>query len=150
MADSRPETLTHIRRVQGLLLTDVASRLHQRAIYHDASKLESPEVEGFDEAAGTLSELTYGSDEYKAALARLKPALDHHYANNSHHPEYYADGVNDMTLLDLIEMLCDWKAATERHDDGDIRKSLKINEQRFCIDYQLAKILENTVNEMGW
>ena len=32
--------------------------------------------------------LTYGSDEYKACLTEMKPALDHHYAANRHHPEH--------------------------------------------------------------
>lgn len=53
--------------------------------------------------------------------------------------------VNQMNLIDLIEMLCDWKAATMRHTDGDIRKSLEINKGRFQISYQLQRILENTI-----
>ena len=55
-----------------------------------------------------------------------------------------------MTIIDLIEMLCDWKAATMRHNDGNIRKSIEINAKRFNIDSQLTKMLENTVKEMGW
>lgn len=53
-------------------------------------------------------------------------------------------------LLDLVEMLCDWKAATERHADGDIMKSLEINEGRFHISPQVMSILRNTVNRLGW
>lgn len=55
-----------------------------------------------------------------------------------------------MDLLDIVEMLCDWKAATERHNDGDIMKSLEINKNRFNIDDQLFAILENTVKRMEW
>jgi len=58
--------------------------------------------------------------------------------------------VNEMNLLDLVEMLCDWKAATERHADGDMGKSLEHNANRFSIDPQLAGILKNTAKEMGW
>lgn len=32
--------------------------------------------------------------------------------------------VNGMDLLDVLEMLVDWKAAGERHKDGCIYKSL--------------------------
>ena len=53
--------------------------------------------------------------------------------------------INGMTLFDLIEMLCDWVAAGQRHDDGDIKKSLEINQERFNISPQLQQILENTV-----
>jgi hypothetical protein len=51
--------------------------------------------------------------------------LKHHYAHNRHHPEFFGeDGVDGMSLVDVIEMLADWKAATEHHDDGDLAKSL--------------------------
>jgi hypothetical protein len=76
--------------------------------------------------------------------------LQHHYANNSHHPEFHADGVNGMTLVDLVEMLADWKAATERHADGDLAKSLDIQRDRFGLTAQLAQILENTARQFGW
>ena len=55
-----------------------------------------------------------------------------------------------MTLIDLIEMLADWKAATERHDDGSLERSFKINKERFEIDIQLLQILENTAIHFGW
>ena len=75
----------------------------------------------------------------------MQPALDHHYRENNHHPEYYEDGIKGMSLVDLIEMVCDWMAATKRVQNGDIYTSLEINKKRFGIDDQLAKILENTV-----
>ena len=75
-----------------------------------------------------------------------KPAIAHHYQHNRHHPEHFAHGVPDMTLLDLLEMLCDWKSASLRHDDGSIYTSLEINQQRFGYSYELAGILRNTVD----
>jgi hypothetical protein len=54
------------------------------------------------------------------------------------------EGINGMTLIDLIEMLCDWKAAGLRHADGDIFRSIEINKERFGISEQLTQILENT------
>jgi len=147
--DSKADTLQHIKRVNELLLTAV-SELLNRAGKHDSSKLESPEKELFDEYTPKLKNCTYGSDEYKEFLKGLKVALDHHYENNSHHPEHYENGVNGFDLFDLVEMLFDWKAATERHADGDIRKSIEINKERFKISEQLCDILRNTVNRMNW
>jgi hypothetical protein len=97
-----------------------------------------------------LRATTYGSDEYKQNKAAMADALTHHYAANSHHPEHHALGINGMSLLDLIEMLCDWKASSMRQDDGDIRRSVEINLQRFGIDEQLQQILLNTIEELGW
>lgn len=143
------ETLKHIRRVQQLLGL-LASDLIRRAGCHDASKLESPEAEVFEEYTAKLKGSTYGSDEYREFLKGMKPALDHHYAANPHHPEHYADGIRGMTLLDVIEMLADWKAATERHADGSLSRSIEINQGRFGYSDELRAILTNTATHLGW
>ena len=138
--DSRPDTCAHIQTVQDLVF-EVVQNLVQRAQVHDRSKLASPEVEIFDEFTPKLKDSTYGSDEYKGFLAAMKPALDHHYAQNTHHPEHFPNGINGMSLLDITEMLCDWKAATMRHADGDLRKSIEINQKRFGYSDELKQIL---------
>ena len=140
------DTMCHIERVRNLL-NDVIREILLRQEAHDQTKLDPPEVGLFSEYTKSLSTLTYGSPEYNQKLAELKPALDHHYANNRHHPEYHKDGVNDMNLIDLIEMFCDWKAASERHQDGDIIRSIELNVDRFGLSPQLAKILENTARD---
>lgn len=149
MPDSTEDTLEHIRKVQKRI-DECRNNLTVRAAHHDASKLREPEKAGFDRITEQLSGLAYGGDEYKAALAEAKPTLDHHYAHNTHHPEHYEQGIAGMSLLDIIEMLADWKAASERVRAGSIAQSLPINKERFGIDSQLAAILENTVKELGW
>lgn len=139
------ETWKHIHRVKCLLDKCVRDLL-ERGEKHDQSKLEPPEVSLFTEFTPKLAGCTYGSAEYNAFKEAMGPALAHHYANNSHHPEHYKSGINDMNLLDIVEMLCDWKAASERHNDGNIRKSIEINSNRFGISPQLTKILENTAD----
>jgi uncharacterized protein (DUF1330 family) len=142
--DSRPDTYKHIQTVQSLLNRVVCDFI-KRGEAHDQSKLNDPERAVFDEFTPKLAESTYGSEEYKGFLAAMKPALDHHYANNSHHPEHFPNGIHGMSLLDLTEMLCDWKAATMRHNDGDIRKSIEINQKRFGYSDELKQILLNTL-----
>ena len=147
--DSRIDTLLHIKRVSELL-NKFATDLIERGNHHDDSKLVSPEKELFDELTPLLSSLKYGTPEYQESLDRLKPALDHHYANNSHHPQFYKIGIDGMNLLDLVEMFFDWKAATERTKDGDIRKSIEINSTRFNISPQLVSIFVNTIADNNW
>jgi len=48
------------------------------------------------------------------------------------------------------EMFFDWKAATERHNDGNIFKSIKINQDRFKYSDQLADIFTNTAERLGY
>lgn len=149
MEDSTIATLRHSRRVDELLL-ELMWEIGLRVTKHDASKLEPPEKEIFDEFSPKLKALTYGSEEYFECLRQMQAGLKHHYENNRHHPEHFENGVAGMTLVDLIEMLADWKAATERHDDGDLGKSLEIQKQRFGISDQLSSILHNTAVEAGW
>jgi len=141
-------TLHHIGVVQSII-HKVVKELLDRADIHDQSKLESPEVELFTEWTPKLASSTYGSSEYESFRKAMAPALAHHYAKNRHHPEHFKNGVNDMSLVDLIEMFCDWKAATMRHNDGNIRKSIEHNANRFGLSPQLVKILENTVDVVG-
>lgn len=197
--DSAPDTLAHIDRVQELLQTAI-NNLSRRAVNHDLSKLQEPEKSAFDRLkALSLSGMVYGSEEYRACLRAEKPAIQHHYKANSHHPEHvtlfrcavcrsilresetWVVNLNDegknprlcskccpqspiyeceavpycgpeaMSLFDVLEMLLDWKAATERmKDGGDIRASLIHNTTRFNLSPQLAAILANTIAEMGW
>lgn len=150
--DSRPDTLGHIARVSGLIQLCIYN-LGDRANVHDLSKLEEPEKSGFDRLkALSLSGMAYGSEEYRACLRAEKPVIEHHYKANSHHPEFYGErGIDGMSLFDVLEMLMDWKAATERmKDGGDIHRSLEINAERFKISPQLASILLNTITEMKW
>ncbi len=136
-------TMRHIERVRNLLNVVIVDLL-KRAEKHDQSKLERPEVEAFTEFTPKLASSTYGSPEYEGFRKAMGPALQHHYANNRHHPEHFKNGIADMNLLDLVEMFCDWKAAGERHNDGNILKSIEKNAGRFEISPQLVKILENT------
>ena len=143
------ETKEHIQKVKENI-HDVTSRLEKRAEVHDQSKMEQPELDIFVKYTPKLKNTTFGSEEYEEHLKGMGAALEHHYKVNSHHPEHYDNGIGGMCLLDLIEMLSDWKAATERHKDGDIVKSLEINKERFGISDQLYEVLLNTVERLGW
>lgn len=141
------ETIKHIHRVRYFLYVMI-QELDARARDHDQSKLESPEAEIFGEYTPELAKVEYMSEEYKKLMEKVRPAIDHHYANNRHHPEHWVKSVNDMTLIDVLEMLCDWKAATERNKNGNIRTSIDKNTERYGLSDQLAAIMHNTVREM--
>lgn len=141
-------TMHHIAMVVRFLNVFVRELIN-RGELHDQSKLTSPEVEAFAEWTPKLAKSTYGSAEYEEFRRAMGPALAHHYAKNRHHPEHFKRGVEEMNLVDVIEMFCDWKAATMRHNDGNLRKSIEHNANRFGISPQLVRIMENTVDLVG-
>lgn len=148
-AECNEQTMAHIEKVREFIKI-ITDELTLRGIQHDASKLTEPEVDDFRLNTKKLARLRFQnengevSDEYKESLAQLQHALDHHYAVNRHHPEHFPDGINGMDLIDLVELMCDWKAASLRQHDGNLLKSIEANCKRFGIDEQLAHILLNT------
>ncbi|OHD15861.1 MAG: hypothetical protein A2Y38_04540 [Spirochaetes bacterium GWB1_59_5] len=113
MSDEATTTLrtitAHITLVQdGIdLVCDV---LRRRAKMHDISKLSPAEFDGFVRINKAARDHAYGSDAYKAALNQERGTIDRHYDGNPHHPEHW-DQPQEMSLFDIIEMVCDWHAA---------------------------------------
>jgi hypothetical protein len=146
MYNSANDTHEHINKVLEFI-GKLIYALEVRQDGHDMSKLLTPEKTVFDEFTPKLKDCTFGSEEYKDYLAAMKPALDHHYAANRHHPEHFPNGVQSMNLVDLCEMIADWKAASMRHADGDITRSIETNQKRFGYSDELKQILANTVRD---
>lgn len=125
--------------------------LMKRALFHDVSKYKKIEAKHFAREVPKLEKLTYGSEEYKKSLKRLGKALEHHYKNNSHHPEYHDveeldfSPVSLMNILDFIEMVVDWKSSTKRHEDGDIEESIEINTEEYDIKPNLKLKIKDII-----
>ena len=143
------DTSEHIQQVQNAIQFMLVN-LRRRSVVHDQSKMSEPEKPIFDEVSPKLQILEYGSDEYKAALEGMGEALQHHYSVNSHHPEHYENGIDGMSLLDLVEMFADWYAAGKRMNDGSMTNSIDVGSKRFGMSEQLKSIFLNTAVEMGW
>lgn len=136
------KTMRHIETVRNFLNAVIYDIL-RRSEEHDQSKLQSPEIEILEEFTPALKDAVFGSEEYDAILDAMNVGVTHHYCCNAHHPEHYKHGINDMNLIDLIEMLCDWKAAGLRHG-GDLFKSIEVNQTKYRYSDELKTILKNT------
>jgi hypothetical protein len=143
------DTIDHIQKVQrflGIVIADLLYRSHS----HDGSKLLPPELDGYAGLSEAVKGLQYGTDEHRAAFAPFKAIITHHYEANDHHPEHFQDSdIRRMTLPQIVEMVCDWKAASTRNSES-LLPSLDASFKRFGIDEQLAWIIRNTISEMGW
>jgi hypothetical protein len=116
------EHIERVRRCLALLakVTGYEEELAERARAHDASKF-GPEERVPYVWLTEYHRCRRGGEpfEYPEGVAeRVKRAIHHHVTTNRHHPEFHADP-NNMSDVDLIEMVCDWTAmAQEFGQDG--------------------------------
>ncbi len=142
------DTVVHIAAVQGFMLKIICI-LQARMIDHDTSKLQEPELSGYAGLSQALKGLAYGSSEHRAAFTPFKEIIKHHYENNDHHPEHFGNGIADMDIIQFVEMLCDWKAASTRNS-GSLGDTIDKSIERFGIDTQMAAVIKNTIRNLGW
>lgn len=106
--------------------------------YHKTSRTEKEEI---NDSIATIARLMRSPDLDGKTIADCQKVIDHLKRQQLEH----TSSINEMNLFDLLEMLIDWVASTKRHADGDIKKSLKLNRDRFGMGDQLVQIFENTV-----
>jgi len=133
----------HVR----LNMLALTNELERRALQHDLSKLSPTELEGFVRINRAAREHPYGSEEYRASMdAEKGPSgcITHHYERNSHHPEFFASP-KDMGFLDIIEMVLDWKAASDTYGSMTLRGSLPHHRARFDFSDEQWWLIESVV-----
>jgi hypothetical protein len=151
-------TNEHIERVRKCLMflaqnMDYGEELIERARIHDASKFEVEEripyvwLTEYHRCRRSGEPFAYpeGMEE------RVRQAIHHHVRSNRHHPEFLADP-NDMSDVDLIEMVCDWTAmAQEFGEEGGsargwadkvIGKRVAFSEGKRRLIYEIIETLE--------
>jgi hypothetical protein len=132
-------------------ITEFIHQLEKRGEQHDADKFASPIKDVYSKNFDALMEVPYGSEEYNriTGSSQFKAAFKQHTENNRHHTQHFKNGVDDMNLVDVVEMLCDWKAASDRSKTS-ILDGMKLNYKKYKIDGTAQKWLENTIKDLGW
>lgn len=115
-------TNSHIKRVKENMLLMVGffglskEILEMRGNDHDKSKFFSPEKDGYiwltwwHACKNNNTTFNY-TDEIQNLVI---DACKHHLAGNLHHPESH-NNPNDMLLIDMVEMVCDWTAMSQEY-----------------------------------
>ena len=145
--DYLTDVLIHQKEV-AMWIEKVCGKLRERACIHDITKLRDPEFSTFVSTRERFKKVNYGTKEYEALTEEAKEAVDHHYKYNRHHTAYHENGINDMTLIDLIEMVCDWLSAQNRSPDRTIWDTLDYAKNKYKIEDQLFSIIKNTLKEL--
>lgn len=143
------DTIVHVSEVQANL-HDMVSDLEKRSIVHDLSKFQDPEFSVFCSTRPEFKKVNYGTPEYEAVTEKAREGVEHHHAHNRHHTAYHENGIDDMNLMDIIEMLADWRAASRRSPDLSFADSLPKAFEKYKIEPALQKTILNTIEYLGW
>ena len=158
-------TKEHIDRVRRCLsvlaaVTEYADELNERAKVHDASKFSPEEripyiwLTEFHRCrrSGEPFEYPDGMED------QVRAAIDHHMSTNRHHPDFHADP-NDMSDVDLIEMVCDWTAMSQEFDqdggsargwaDKTVGSRVKFNQEKSRFIYAMVDLLDSELSTSG-
>ncbi|CAN5566670.1 hypothetical protein BH10PLA2_BH10PLA2_25990 [soil metagenome] len=151
----------HIERVRKCLtllaaIVDCGDELAERARSHDASKFGPEEYIPYVWLTEYHRRRRAGERfEYPEGIAdQVKSAIEHHFKTNRHHPEFHANP-NDMSDVDLIEMVCDWTAMAQEFGeqggsarnwaDKTIGKRVAFNADKSLLIYQMIDQLDKQI-----
>jgi hypothetical protein len=151
-------TNEHIDRVRRCLavmasVTPFSDELNERARTHDASKFGPNERIPYIWLTELYRCRRVGEPfVYPDGMEELvRIAIDHHVRTNRHHPEFHSDP-NNMTDVDVIEMVCDWTAMAQEfeQDEGSARvwagktigHRLHFNDERTEFVYAMIDLLD--------
>jgi hypothetical protein len=154
-------TREHIERVRRCLVlmaqvTEYGEELLARADVHDASKFGPEQRIAYVWLTEYHRCRRNGEPfEYPEGVAdTVKRAIHHHVTTNRHHPEFH-DDPNDMSGVDLIEMVCDWTAMAQEfgQDGGSARgwadktigKRVAFNEEKRRFIYRMIEALDQQI-----
>jgi hypothetical protein len=145
--DSTHDTMMHIANIQDTMLNIIIPELTRRAKNHDQSKLSEPEKSCYDKFIPLLKTEKYGSPGYRKIRDQMhEEGMDHHFEVNRHHPEHFEHMVNDMNIVDFVEMVCDWFAASLR-SDTTFMEGLDGNAKKYDLPETMVNILKNTYKD---
>lgn len=91
---------------------ELGTQLLKRGCEHDNSKFDTDEFR-------RLSQILKSRRCFREASMSLTvdetKAIEYHWQHNRHHPEYF-DSYEEMTELDILEMICDWFARSIQYE----------------------------------
>ncbi len=128
-----------------------SNKIIQRAYEHDNDKLLNPIVHDiYSEYSEEWRKADHVSQDenYQNIKATMRVGLDAHTLIQRHH--FYSNEIENITLFDYIEAICDWIGAIQRYtmDNDTILEHLHGNLDRYIKQKEIHPILMNTAREL--
>ena len=80
----------------------------------------------------------------------IQSAIKSHYENNDHHPEHFENGMYDMNIIQLTEMICD--VFETLRENGVSQSDVHHHIEHMCNNYNIAEplssIIKNTIVQL--
>lgn len=128
----------------------LAIDLWERAYLHDRSKFNEPERTPYVwRTWKSYCDLNNISFQYPEGMEQqVRDAIFHHITHNRHHPEWHPDP-DEMTKIDLIEMVCDWKAmGQEFGEKSPMGWADRVLGRRFHFSQYKCDLIRDLIREM--
>lgn len=110
-----------------------ALNLAKRCTRHDISKFEGEEIAKFTKLDNSRQSMI---DSNETLSEDTKKIIETHWKNNRHHPEHFKTH-DDMTEIDIMEMVCDWHARSKQFGTDFLSFVKTRQENRFHFDEEL-------------
>lgn len=127
-------------------IPELVSLVDNQIMAHDRAKFDSGEFESYRRKFYPVN------DEDKISQKEFDIALNHHFYNSPHHPEYYQlhpeyDVIDNTRIAYTIEMICDWMACGK--DNGNTALDwYNSNTNKFKFRPEIKEIVEKTLHEI--
>lgn len=91
---------------------ELGIELIKRAVEHDNSKFTTQELQ---ELSTIKNDFKNFKDPSMLLSDEEKEKIKQHWKNNRHHPEHFSN-IENMTDVDMLEMICDWHARSKQYN----------------------------------
>lgn len=135
------QNLLRMEGYEGLSLVE----LTERAIEHDQSKFSEEEREGYIWLTWMYQNRAVSQPNF--IRNRVEKSLQRHRQSNRHHPEAHSNP-NDMSLLDLVEMVCDWTAVAQQIGESSALAWARANIKRWPFSAASQEKVFNIIDEL--
>lgn len=121
---------------------ELATQLLVRGSEHDNSKFDKDEFRKMSMILKNESKRSFTNASTQLSPEEEK-AIRYHWSHNRHHPEFFDNPSDEMTELDVLEMVCDWFARSIQFNTEFIPFIIERQENRFHFtDKAFSRILK--------